>query len=50
MNRQKWTETEIKAVEKHVLHFILQCRSWTGIRDYVRNRITALKSQASSSR
>ncbi|XP_058491567.1 uncharacterized protein LOC131463693 [Solea solea] len=63
----KWEEAEVRAVERHMMQFILehkvpqkndcvQCleaepkalstRSWKGVKDYVRNRITALKRES----
>ncbi|XP_072289236.1 uncharacterized protein [Eucyclogobius newberryi] len=69
-SKQKWDETEIRAVERHMTRFIhghkvpqkmdcLQCleaepealrvRSWKGVKDFVRNRITALKREESRS-
>lgn len=68
--KQKWDETEVRAVERHMMHFIqghkvpqkldcIQCleaepealrtRAWKGVKDYVRNRITALKREESRS-
>lgn len=68
--KQKWDEAEVRAVERHMMHFIqgqkvpqkfdcIQCldaepdalrtRSWKGVKDYVRNRITALKREESRS-
>lgn len=64
-HKHKWGEAEVRAVEKHLIHFIkgqiipqkidcLQCldaepvvlrnRSWKGVKDYIRNRITAVQS------
>ncbi|KAK7933542.1 hypothetical protein WMY93_004438 [Mugilogobius chulae] len=69
-SKQKWDETEVRAVERHMMRFILghkvpqkmdclQCldaepealrsRSWKGVKDFVRNRITALKREESRS-
>ncbi|XP_017283379.1 uncharacterized protein LOC108242808 [Kryptolebias marmoratus] len=66
-----WKESEILAVEKHLMQFInerkvpqkddcircleaepraLKQRSWTGVKDYVRNRITTLQRQSGSSK
>lgn len=68
--KQKWDETEVHAVERHMMPFIqghkvpqkldcIQCleaepealrtRAWKGVKDYVRNRITALKREESRS-
>lgn len=64
-HKHKWREAEVRAVEKHLIHFIkgqlipqkidcVQCldaepvalrnRSWKGVKDYIRNRITAVQS------
>ncbi|XP_049619021.1 uncharacterized protein [Syngnathus scovelli] len=71
INKQKWSDCEVAAVEKHMMSLIrnhkvpqkldcLRCldaepqalsrRSWKGVKDYVRNRITALKRQDKSSK
>ena len=63
-SKRKWEDTEVRAVERHMMRFIhtckvpqkndcIQCvhaephalrdRNWTGVKNYVRNRITALK-------
>lgn len=68
--KQKWEVAEVRAVERHLMHFItthkvpqkndcIQCleaepqslktRSWKGVKDYVRNRITALKRESNRS-
>ncbi|XP_040012240.1 uncharacterized protein LOC120805763 isoform X2 [Xiphias gladius] len=68
--KHKWEEAEVRAVERHMMHFIqghkvpqkndcihcleaepkaLRTRSWKGVKDYVRNRITALKRQSGTS-
>ncbi|KAK2838023.1 hypothetical protein Q5P01_015235 [Channa striata] len=70
-DKQKWGEAEVRAVEKHLMHFIeghkvpqkkdcIQCleaehealktRTWKGVKNYVRNRITTLKRQGGSSK
>ncbi|XDV19286.1 hypothetical protein PO909_024785 [Leuciscus waleckii] len=56
--KKKWEDSEVKAVERHMMKFIKTCkvpacsdtepealklRTWTGVRNYVRNRITSLK-------
>ncbi|XP_041855127.1 uncharacterized protein LOC121648801 isoform X2 [Melanotaenia boesemani] len=67
----KWDETEVRAVEKHMMRFIkehkvpqkddcvqclsaephaLKARSWKGVKDYVRNRITSLQRLSRSSK
>ncbi|RVE67818.1 hypothetical protein OJAV_G00085690 [Oryzias javanicus] len=66
-SKSKWSESEVRAVEQHLMEFIrkqrvpqkydcLQCleaepralraRSWKAVKDYVRNRITALRRQS----
>ncbi|XP_070398135.1 uncharacterized protein [Nothobranchius furzeri] len=65
--KQKWEDSEVRAVERHMMRFIHTCkvpqkmdcircinaepyalknRNWTGVKNYVRNRITALKRKA----
>ncbi|KAF6727488.1 hypothetical protein FQA47_005540 [Oryzias melastigma] len=67
----KWAESEVHAVERHMMRFItqhkvpqkndcvlcleaepqaLRARSWRGVKDYVRNRITTLQRQSGSAR
>ncbi|XP_052474111.1 uncharacterized protein LOC128030478 [Carassius gibelio] len=62
--KKKWEDSEVKAVERHMMSFIKTCkvpgkqdcercihaepealkqRTWTGVKNYVRNRITTLK-------
>ncbi|XP_039517285.1 uncharacterized protein LOC120471523 [Pimephales promelas] len=62
--KKKWEDSEVKAVERHMMKFIKTCkvpgkqdcercihaepealkqRTWTGVKNYVRNRITTLK-------
>ncbi|XP_077367808.1 uncharacterized protein LOC144033086 isoform X5 [Festucalex cinctus] len=69
ITKRKWTDAEIYAVEKHMMHFIHKCqvpqkldclrcinsephalknRTWTGVKNFVRNRITTLKRRASA--
>ncbi|XP_047238517.1 uncharacterized protein LOC124878559 [Girardinichthys multiradiatus] len=69
--KPKWAESEVGAVEKHLMHFIeehklpqkedcvrcleaephaLRNRSWKVVKDYVRNRITALQRQSGFSK
>ncbi|XP_026177983.1 uncharacterized protein LOC113139175 [Mastacembelus armatus] len=69
MDRHRWEEAEVRAVERHMMSFIqehkvpqkhdcihcleaepraLRSRSWRGVKDYVRNRITTLKRQSGS--
>lgn len=64
-HKHKWGEAEVRAVEKHLIHFVegqvipqkidcvrcldaepvaLRNRSWKGVKDYIRNRITAVQS------
>ncbi|XP_071314144.1 uncharacterized protein [Trachinotus anak] len=65
--KRKWEDSEVCAVERHMMRFIHTCkvpqkidcircinaephalkdRNWTGVKNYVRNRITALKRKA----
>ncbi|XP_037536126.1 uncharacterized protein LOC119413170 [Nematolebias whitei] len=67
--KPKWSEAEVRAVEKHLMRLIeehrlpqkddcircleaepqaLRNRSWKGVKDYVRNRITTLQRQSGS--
>ena len=69
LRKSKWDKEEVKAVELHMMKFILTCtvpgkkdcvlcleaepnslksRTWTAIKNYVRNRITSLKLKTSS--
>ncbi|XP_059358170.1 uncharacterized protein LOC132096669 isoform X3 [Carassius carassius] len=62
--KKKWEDSEVKAVERHMMSFIKTCkvpgkqdcercihaepealkqRTWTGVKNYVRNKITTLK-------
>ncbi|XP_059192255.1 uncharacterized protein LOC131974118 [Centropristis striata] len=66
-SKRKWDDSEVRAVERHMMRFIHACkvpqkidclrcinaepyalrdRNWTGVKNYVRNRITALKRKA----
>ncbi|XP_036932014.1 uncharacterized protein LOC119017757 isoform X5 [Acanthopagrus latus] len=68
-SKRKWEDSEVHAVERHMMRFIHTCkvpqkidcircisaepyalkdRNWTGVKNYVRNRITALKRKACS--
>lgn len=67
----KWDETEVQAIERHMMDFIIQqkvpqkndcikCleaenealrdRSWKGVKNYVRNRITTLRNAKKASK
>lgn len=71
MDKKKWKEAEVRAVERHMMSFIqghkvpqksdcfqcleaephaLKSRTWKGVKNYVRNRITALERQSGSSK
>lgn len=64
LQKKKWEDSEVKAVESHMMKFIKKCkvpgkqvrercthtepealkqRTWTGVKDCVRDRITTLK-------
>lgn len=64
IHKNKWSEAEVEAVERHMMCYIeqqrvpqkndcikcleaereaLKDRSWKGVKDYVRNRITSLQ-------
>ncbi|XP_029942945.1 uncharacterized protein LOC115384904 isoform X8 [Salarias fasciatus] len=66
-SKRKWDDTEVRAVERHMMDFIHTCKvprkmdclqciraepdtlrdcNWTGVKNYVRNRITAMKKKA----
>lgn len=67
----KWEETEVQAIERHMMDFIrkqkvpqkndcikcleaeneaLRDRSWKGVKNYVRNRITTLQNAKKASK
>lgn len=67
----KWDETEVQAIERHLMDFIkqqkvpqkndcikcleaeneaLRDRSWKGVKNYVRNRITTLQNAKKASK